>query len=77
MRIINGKWQDTNGDPVNNFSYNQVQEIGDNLVNLYGNNITYSRIELVSALKTLTPRQESDLAFILSDARGISKLSGY
>jgi len=77
MKIVNGKWQDANGDPVNNFSYNQVQEIGDNLVNLYGNNITYSRIELVSALKTLTPRQESDLAFILSDARGISKLAGY
>lgn len=77
MKIVNGKWQDVNGDPVNNFSYDQVQEIGNNLVNLYGNNITYNRIELVSALKTLTPKQESNLAFVLNDANGICKLAEY
>lgn len=77
MRIINGRWQDQHGEAVTVFNYNEVQEIGDNLVNLYGNDITYSRIELVSALKHLTPQQEKDLAYVLNNADGISKLAGY
>ena len=77
MKIENGRWIDQHGEPVTVFNYNEVQEIGDNLVNLYGNNITYSRIELVSALKNLTPKQESDLAFVLNNTDAISKLAGY
>lgn len=77
MRIVNGRWQDKHGEPVTVFNYSEVQEIGDNLVNLYGNDITYSRIELVSALKNLTPKQESDLAFVLNNTDAISKLAGY
>ena len=77
MRIINGKWQDNNSDPVNDFNISELIEIRDNVTNLYGKDISYNRINLIASLKTLTPRQESDLAFVLSDARGISKLSGY
>ena len=77
MRIINGKWQDNNSDPVNDFNISELIEIRDNVTNLYGKDISYNRINLIASLKTLTTRQESDLAFVLSDARGISKLSGY
>ena len=77
MRIINGKWQDDLGEPVTVFSYNKMKEIGNNLVNLYGEDITYSRINLISTIKTLTPKQESDLAYVLNSKNGISKLAGY
>ena len=77
MRIINGKWQDDLGDPVTVFTYDKVKEIGNNLVNLYGEDITYSRINLISTIKTLTPKQEDDLAYVLSSKDGISKLAGY
>jgi hypothetical protein len=77
MKIVNGKWQDDLGEPVTVFSYNKMKEIGNNLVNLYGEDITYSRINLLSTIKTLTPKQESDLAYVLSSKDGISKLAGY
>jgi len=77
MEIINGKWRDQHGDPVTTFSYNKMKEIGDNLVSIYGEDITYSRINLISTIKTLTPKQEDDLAYVLSQEGAIAKLAGY
>lgn len=77
MKIVNGKWQDDLGEPVTVFNYNKIKEIGNNLVNLYGEDITYSRINLISTIKQLTPKQESDLAYVLSQEGAISKLAGY
>ena len=77
MKIVNGKWQDTNGDPITVFSYDKVKEIGNNLVNLYGEDITYSRINLISTIKQLTPKQEEDLVYVLSQENGIAKLAGF
>lgn len=77
MKIIDGKWQDDLGEPVTAFNYNKIKEIGNNLTNLYGEDITYSRINLLSTIKKLTPKQEDDLAYVLSQENGISKLAGY
>lgn len=77
MKIENGKWVDQYGDPVTVFSYNKMREIGNNLVSMYGEDITYSRINLISTIKTLTPKQEDDLAYVLSQEGGIAKLSGF
>jgi len=77
MKIENGKWVDQYGDPVTVFTYDKIREIGDNLVNLYGEDITYSRINLISTIKQLTPKQEDDLAYVLSQEGAISKLAGY
>ena len=77
MKIENGKWVDQYGDPVTVFSYDKIKEIGNNLVNLYGEDITYSRINLISTIKQLTPKQEEDLVYVLSQEGAISKLAGY
>jgi hypothetical protein len=77
MKIENGKWVDQYGDPVTVFTYDKIREIGDNLTNLYGEDITYSRINLISTIKQLTPKQEDDLAYVLGHKDGISKLAGY
>ena len=77
MKIVNGKWQDDLGEPVTVFNYNKIKEIGSNLVNLYGEDITYSRINLISTIKQLTPKQEDDLAYVLSQEGAIAKLAGY
>ena len=77
MKIENGKWVDQYGDPVTVFTYDKIREIGDNLVNLYGEDITYSRINLISTIKQLTPKQEDDLAYVLGQEGAISKLAGY
>jgi len=77
MKIINGKWQDEQGEPVTEQNYSKLKKIGDNLSTLYGEKITYSRIELVSNITSLTPRQESDLVHVLNQDNLISKLAGY
>lgn len=77
MKIVNGKWQDQYGDPVTVFNYDKVKEIASNVTNLYGEDITYSRINLISTIKQLTPKQEDDLAYVLSQEGAIVKLAGY
>jgi hypothetical protein len=77
MKIENGKWVDQYGDPVTVFTYDKMKEIGNNLVSIYGEDITYSRINLISTIKQLTPKQEDDLAYVLSQEGAISKLAGY
>lgn len=77
MKIVNGKWRDQHGDPVNNFNVSELLKIADNVTNVFGEDVTYSRIQLMSAIKTLTPKQESDLAYVLNQEGAISKLAGY
>lgn len=77
MKIIDGKWQDDQGEPVTVFNYNKIKEIGDNLASIYGEDITYSRINLISTIKQLTPKQEDDLAYVLSQEGATAKLAGY
>ena len=77
MKIINGRWQDDRGEPVTEQNYDKLKKIGDNLSTLYGKNITYSRIELVTNITSLTPRQEDDLVYVLNQEKLISKLAGY
>ena len=77
MKIINGKWVDDNEQPVDNFNVSELLEIGENVKKMYGEDITYSRINLVSAIKSLTPQQEDSLAYILSQDGLMAKLAGY
>ena len=77
MRIINGRWVDNNEQPVDNFNVSELLEIGENVKKIYGKDITYSRIELVSAIKSLSIEQENSLAYILNNSKLMSKLAGY
>jgi hypothetical protein len=77
MRIINGRWVDDNEQPIDNFNVSELLEIGDNVKKMYGEDITYSRISLVSAIKNLSPEQEDSLAYILSNDVLMSKLAGF
>lgn len=77
MKIINGKWQDDNEDPVDNFNVSKLLEIGRNVQALYGDNISYDRISLISSINRLTDKEESGLAYLLEQEGMISKLAGY
>jgi hypothetical protein len=77
MKIINGKWQDVNEDPVDNFNVSKLLEIGQKVKAVYGEKITYDRINLMSSIRRLTLKEESDLAYLLEQEGMISKLAGY
>ena len=77
MKIENGKWVDQYGDPVTVFNFNELKEISEKVEAVYGENITYNRIELISSIKDLSEKEESGLAQLLTSDYNISKLAGY
>lgn len=77
MRIENGKWVDQYGDPVDNFNVTELLDIAETVEAVYGKNITYNRIDLISSIKQLTEKDESSLAYLLTSDINISKLAGY
>jgi len=77
MKIENGKWVDQYGDPVTVFNFNELKEISQKVKAVYGKNITYNRIELISSIKDLSEKEENSLACLLNSDYNISKLAGY
>ena len=77
MKIENGKWVDQYGDPVDNFNVSELLDISEKVEAIYGKNITYNRIELISSIKDLSEQEENSLACLLNSDYNISKLAGY
>jgi hypothetical protein len=78
MKVVNGKWQDQYGQPVDHFNAPQLMEIGQKVKAVYGEDITSSRIELVSSIINLSEKEERSLAHLLNrDDVNFSKLAGF
>lgn len=78
MKVVNGKWQDQHGDPINHFNAPQLMEIGQKVKAVYGEDITSSRIELVSSIINLSEKEERSLAHLLNrDDISFSRLAGF
>ena len=77
MQIVNGKWVDKFDNKVDNFNFSELKEISKNVTALYGDNVTYSRINIVASLKSLTSKQENAIAGLLQNDSTISQLTGY
>ena len=76
MRIINGKWADCNGEPITVFNYNELKQIGQKVQAVYGEDITYDRINVISSLSMLSSKDEKTLARVF-DENILTKLMGY
>lgn len=77
MRIENGKWVDQYGERVDNFNIAELVDIAEKVEAMYGDKITYDRISLISSIRNLTSRQESDVAYLLEQEGLLNKLAGY
>lgn len=78
MKVVNGKWQDQHGEPINHFNAPQLMEIGQKVKAVYGEEITSSRIELVSSIINLSEKEERSLAHLLNrDDVSFSRLAGF
>lgn len=76
MKVVNGKWQDRNGDPINHFNVSELMEIGQKVKAVYGEDITSNRIDLISRLNHLSEKEENGLNYLLSSDVNIAKLAG-
>ena len=77
MKIENGKWVDQYGDPVNHFNVSELLDIAEKVEAVYGEDITYNRIDLISSIKNLSEKEETSLAYLLTSDVNISKLAGF
>jgi hypothetical protein len=78
MKVVNGKWQDRNGDKIDHFNVSELLEIGQKVKAVYGEEITSSRIELISSITNLSEKEENSLAHLLTrDDINFSKLAGF
>ena len=76
MKISNGKWADHNGEPITVFNYDKLKQIGEKVQAVYGKDITYDRINVISSLSTLSSKEENTLARVF-DENILTKLMGY
>ena len=76
MKIINGRWVDHNGEPITAFNYDKLKQIGEKVQAVYGEDITYDRINVISNLTMLSSKDESTLARVF-DEKILTKLMGY
>ena len=77
MKVINGKWQDQYGEPIDHFNAPKLMEIGQKVKAVYGDNITSNRIDLISRLNHLSEKEENGLNYLLNSDVDIAKLAGY
>jgi len=77
MKIVNGRWVDDNNSPVDNFNVSKLLEIGQKVKAMYGERITYDRINLICSIDKLTNKEEVSLAHLLTEEVSFSKLAGY
>lgn len=73
MVILNGKWVDNNFNPIDERTSPQLMELGRKVKSLYGENISYNRIEFVNNLSSLNEEQEEALRTVF-DSNLIDKL---
>jgi hypothetical protein len=73
MTILNGRWVDNNFNPIDEMNYCQLKELGRKVQSLYGENISYNRIEFVNNLSSLNEQQEEALRTVF-DSNLIDKL---
>jgi hypothetical protein len=77
MKIEKGKWVDQYGERIDNFNIAELVDIAEKVQSVYGEDITYDRISIISSIRNLTRKQESDVAYLLEEEGLLNKLAGY
>jgi hypothetical protein len=67
MQIIDGRWVDNNFNPLDERTSPQLMELGRKVQSLYGNDISYNRIEFVNNLSSLNEQQEEALRTVFDN----------
>lgn len=67
MTILNGRWVDEKFNPIDERTSPQLMELGRMVKSLYGENISYNRIEFVNNLSSLNEAQEEGLRIVFDE----------
>lgn len=75
MRIHNGRWVDSESNPIDERNCSQLLQLGQQVKSIYGKNITHDRIKLVSQLNDLNNQDERVLSKLIDEGH-LNKLAG-
>lgn len=75
MQIINGRWVDSESNPIDERNCSQLLQLGQQVKSIYGNDITHDRIRLVSQLNDLKNNDERILSRLIDEGH-LNKLIG-
>lgn len=75
MKIENGKWVNDNGDRLTVLETKNIKSLGEKIVSIFGNDITYERIEIVNCLTKKDFKKEILLSKLINNEELLSKLN--
>jgi hypothetical protein len=76
MKIINGRWVNDYGDQLSVLEISQVKELGERVTSVFGDDITYERIEIINALSSKDKTKENIIRLVFNNEELLTKLSG-
>lgn len=78
MQVVNGRWVKDNEDPLDFHEAGaKIKALGEGVISVFGNDITYERINIIKILSEKNNVKEKVIDKILNDKELMNKLSGY
>lgn len=76
MKIEKGRWVNDMGDTLTVFESKEIVSVGNVINKIFGDDITYDRIEIVNSLFKKNEKKEKLINLVLNDEQLFNKISG-
>jgi hypothetical protein len=78
MQVINGRWVDDNQEPLEFHEAGaKIKALGERVTSVFGNDITYERINIIQILSQKNNVKEKVIDTVLNNKELFNKLTGY
>lgn len=76
MKIVNGKWVNNFGEPLSKFEIEELLELGKRVKSVFGEDVTYDRIEIINSLSSeKNKKRETVLNYLLQNENVLNQIS--
>lgn len=76
MKIVNGKWVNNFGEPLSKFEIEELLELGKRVKSVFGEDVTYDRIEIINSLSSeKNKKRETVLNYLLQNENVLKQIS--
>jgi len=76
MKIQNGKWVNDFGESLSKFEMEELLELGQRVKSVFGEDITYDRIEIINSLSSeKNEKKETTLNYLLQNENVLNQIS--
>jgi hypothetical protein len=76
MKIQDGKWVNDFGESLSKFEIEELLELGQRVKSVFGEDITYDRIEIINSLSSeKNEKKETTLNYLLQNENLLNQIS--